>query len=108
MDIFNEYAIKAFSLDGKVPEYQLFAGLAFYHTAQFQEAIHLLNGLNAAELSPKYQIFRAAVLADMYRNIDPVKSAHYRKLKAALTTNYKASSYYKTVLQPRIEQLTLK
>ena len=103
LDIFVNYAEKAFSMDPSNSEYQMYAGLAAFQKKDMDKAISLLDGVTARY--PEQDLFRLTALEKAAAHKDPQKSAQYAAQKQAVIDKYVAQSYYDSALLPLISAL---
>jgi hypothetical protein len=105
MDVLDEYAEKAFSMQPSVPEYRLYAGMAAYHRKQLDRAVQLLEGTEVSDLSPEQELYRSFVLEQAWAGKDPSKAAKYADEKCALLDRHGAHAYFESEIRPLLDAL---
>lgn len=103
LDIFTEYAERAYAMNPANSEYRMYAGLAAYQKKEMDKAISLLDGVTARY--PEQDLFRLTALEQAGMAKDPQKSAVYKSQKQAVIDKYGAQSYYESALLPLITAL---
>ncbi|MCX6000941.1 MAG: C45 family autoproteolytic acyltransferase/hydrolase [Chloroflexi bacterium] len=103
LDIFTEYAEKAYDMDPANSEYQMYAGIAAYQKKDLEKAVGLLDGVTARY--PEQDLIRLTVLEKASTAKDPQKAAQYTAQKQAVLDKYGAESYYNSAILPLINAL---
>jgi len=103
LDIFPEYAQKAYSMDPSNSEYRMYAGMAAYQKKDMEKAVSLLDGVAARY--PEQDLFRLTVLEKASMATDPQKSAGYTSQKQAIIDKNEAQAYYTAKVLPLVDAL---
>jgi predicted choloylglycine hydrolase len=103
LDIFTEYAEKAYVMKPANSEYQMYAGMAAYQKKDIEKAINLLDGVTAG--CPEQDIYRLTVLEKASMAKDPQKAALYKSRKQAVIDKNGAQSYYDSKIFPLLDVL---
>ena len=103
LDIFPEYAEKAYAMKPSLPEYQMYAGIAAYQKKNLDKAVTLLEGVNGRY--PEMEIYRLTVLEKASMAKDPQKAALYKAQKQAVIDKNGAQSYYDSKIFPLLDAL---
>ncbi len=103
LDIFTEYAEKAYAMNPANSEYQMYAGLAAFQKKDMDKAISLLEGVTARY--PEQDLFRLTVLEKASATKDAQKAAQYKAQRQAILDKYGAESYYNSAILPLINAL---
>ena len=103
LDIFSEYAEKAYAMNPANSEYQMYAGLAAFQKRDMDKAVSLLDSVTARY--PEQDLFRLATLEKATAAKDQQKSAQYAAQKQAVIDKYGAQKYYDSALLPLITAL---
>ena len=103
LDIFPEYAEKAYAMKPSVPEYQMYAGVAAYQKKNLDRAVSLLEGVNGRY--PEMELYRLTVLEKALMASDTGKVARYKAEKQAVIDKNGAQSYYDGKILPLIDAL---
>ncbi len=103
LDIFPEYAEKAYAMKPTNSEYQMYAGMAAYQKKDMEKAVSLLEGVTARY--PEQDLIRLTVLEKASMAKDPQKAAQYTVQKQAVLDKHGAESYYNSALLPLINAL---
>lgn len=104
VDVFAEYAEKAYRLDPSVDEHKLYAGMAAYHRGLTDQAAALLEEIDPAKLHPEQEAFRLAVLERCAGPADSALAGRYAAQREALLKEYDAVDYFSGQLR-RIDAL---
>ncbi len=103
LDIFPEYAEKAYAINPANSEYQMYAGMASYQKKDMGKAISLLDGVTTR--CPEQNLYRLTVLEKASMAKDPQKSALYKSQKQAIIDNNAAQAYYDAKVLPLVDAL---
>lgn len=105
VDIFHEYAEKAYAMKPEVTEYKLYAGMAAYQQKEMDRSITLLENINPAKLSPEQDLYRLTVLERAYKTTDARKASEYNAQKLEILDKCSAHKYYVATMVPLIDKL---
>jgi hypothetical protein len=103
LDIFPEYAEKAYAMKPANCEYQMYAGMAAYQKKDMEKAVGLLEGVTARY--PEQDLIRLSVLEKASMAKDPQKAVQFKAQKQAIIDKYGGQSYYDSTLLPLIAAL---
>jgi len=103
LDIFPEYAEKAYEMDPSNSEYQMYAGMADYYNKDMEKAVSLLDGVMARY--PEQDLIRLTALEKASVARDPQKSAAYKSQKQAIIDKNEAQAYYDAKILPLVNAL---
>jgi len=103
LDVFPDYAEKAYAMNPANSEYQMYAGMADYYKKDMEKAVSLLDGVTARY--PEQDLFRLTVLEKASMVKDPQKSAQYKSQKQAIIDKNEAQAYYDAKILPLVNAL---
>jgi len=103
LDIFPDYAERAYAMNPANSEYQMYAGMAAYQKKDMEKAVSLLDGVTARY--PEQDLFRLTVLEKATAAGDPQKSAAYKTQKQAVIDKNGAQAYYDAKVLPLVDAL---
>ncbi len=104
IDVFANYAERAYRLDPSVDEHKLYAGMAAYHRGLTDQAAALLEEIDPDGLHPEQEAFRLAVLERRVGAVYPTLAGQYAARREALLAEYDAAGYFERQLR-RIDAL---
>jgi len=100
------YAVDSYAMKPEVPEYGLYAGMAWYGQNDPAAAADVLEAIDTSLFTPLQEIYRLAVLERSYTALgSPVKSLLYRLQYEWILMNYDAQEYFAESILPKIDAL---
>jgi hypothetical protein len=106
VNMYPEYAEKAYAMKPDVPEYKMYAGMAAYQNKDLDKAVKLLEGVNGRY--PEQELYRLSVLEKAWTARDAQKAAQYKSQIQAILDKNEAQEYYKKNIIPLINALDKK